>query len=130
MVRIVLTLLLILFSTLVVYPQGKSASWLNGTWEGTGYQIDDNSTWTMRVKVRGGKYLIEYPTLKCGGRWSPISIAAWKATFTEVLTFGQDACSDKGNVVIERLGSRQIAFRYARRGEAKVSSSAILDRKR
>jgi hypothetical protein len=129
MVRIIATFLLILSTTFVVQAQNK-AGWLNGIWEGTGYQLDDNSTWTMRLQVSGPEYMINYPSLKCGGWWKPIRITAWKATFREVLSFGQDQCSDNGRLVVERLGQGQIAYRYSRKGEAKVSSSAILNRKR
>ena len=143
MLRIMATLLLVLCTSFVVCSQSKSSAWLNGTWEGTGYQIDDNSTWSMRLTVRGkgarsaraqstwgASYLIEYPSLKCGGRWRPISISSNTATFREILTFGQTQCADNGGVVIERLRSRQIAFRYSNQGAAKVSASAILDRKK
>ena len=127
------TVLLILCMSSVVCPQkseGTARAWLNGTWEGTGYQIDTDSTWTMRLRARGGKYLIEYPSLNCSGRWRLISINSKIAVFRENITLGRDACVDKGRVVIERLNGRQIAYRFSQRGTTDVSASAILNRKK
>lgn len=131
--KIIATLILILCLASVVCPQkGRNrASWLNGTWEGTGYQIDTNTTWTMRLRVeRGGRYLIEYPSLKCGGRWRRLSLNSRTARFRERITFGQGECVDRGQVVIEKLNGRQIAFRFSQQGAADVSASAILNRKK
>ncbi|HJR08615.1 MAG TPA: hypothetical protein VJ842_15250 [Pyrinomonadaceae bacterium] len=131
--KLAATVLLLLCMSSVVYTQKSRSTtrgWLNGTWEGTGYQIDTNSTWTMRLRARGGKYLIEYPSLTCGGRWRLISINSKMAVFRENITLGQDACVDKGRVVVERLNGRQIAYRFSQRETTDVSASAILNRKK
>ena len=130
--RIVATVLLILVTTSVIYAQNKSRNraWLNGTWEGTGYQMDNNELWTMLLTVKGGRFKIEYPSLKCEGRWRPIRIRRSTARFREILTTGADVCADKGTVVIQRLSRRQIAFRYINQGEVDVTSSSILNRKK
>jgi hypothetical protein len=123
-------ILLFLLSTAPhVCPQSNRA-WLNGTWEGTGYQIDTNSTWTMRLKVRGHRYTIEYPSLNCGGRWRLLSINANRARFLERITFGREECVDRGKVVIEKLSGAQIAYRFSNRVTAEVTASAILNRKK
>ena len=112
-------------------PQGsRRQSWLRGKWEGTGYQIDTAETWTMRFRTEGGKFLIEYPSLNCGGEWKLLSINHRRALFREKIKVGRDECVGQGNVVIERLNGRQIAFRYSYLGTTEVSASAILNRKR
>jgi hypothetical protein len=131
MLRIATTLVLLLLLTSVVSAQGKTnRSWLNGTWEGTGYQIDNNQTWTMKLTVRGRRYRIEYPSLKCGGKWVPLSIDANRARFIEKITFGLPDCVDNGNVVVEKLNRRQIAYRFSNRGTREITASAILNRKK
>lgn len=132
MLKIVATFVLLLASTSVVFPQGKSVHrrWLNGTWEGKGYQIDTDETWTMKLTVRGRRYNIEYPSLKCGGQWVPISINRSRARFIEKITLGIETCTDKGNVVVERLSRRQIAYRHSNPGSRDVTASAILNRKK
>jgi hypothetical protein len=120
-------LLLLVFAT--VSAQTKSNNWFTGTWEGTGYQIDDQSTWTMRLTARGRRFSIEYPSLDCGGRWQLISINTYRARFKERLDHGQDKCTDKGTVVIQRLGKRQVFFLYSLVGAREVTASAVLNRK-
>ena len=130
--RILATVLLILVASSIVFGQGKnrSSTWLNGTWEGTGYQIDNNELWTMRLTVNGKRYRIEYPSLKCEGRWQPIWFGRGRARFREILSSGADVCADKGTVVVQRLSRRQIAYRYINQGEVDVTSSSILNRKK
>ena len=129
MSRITLIVLLALSFTAPISAQSKR-SWLAGTWEGTGYQMDTNETWTMKLTVRGNRYTIEYPSLKCSGRWIPISVDSRRARFRERITVGLAECVDRGNVVVERLSPRQIAYRYVNNGERDVTASAILNRKR
>ena len=117
-------LLLLLSGTLSA--QTKTSNWLTGNWEGTGYQIDDQSTWTMRLTVRGRRFSIEYPSLNCGGRWQLISINGNRARFKERLDHGQDKCTDNGTVVIQRLSKRQVVFLYALAGKREVTASAVL----
>jgi hypothetical protein len=135
MLKIIVTLLLLLFMAAVAYPQTrnrtgrKNSTWLNGTWEGKGYQIDTDETWTMRLTVKGNRYLIEYPSLNCDGQWRPVTRNSWVARFREDITRGVDKCTDLGNVVIQRLSRKQIAYRYFNRGSREVTASAILNRK-
>lgn len=129
---IVLGLLLLLAATAAA--QGKSNPWLRGTWEGTGYQTDDQSTWTMQLSIKrlkGGRraFSIEYPSLNCGGRWKRLSINGSKARFRELLDHGQDKCSDKGLVMIDRIRG-QLIFLYSNQGSRKITASAVLNRKR
>src|SRR6185436_3054068 len=122
--------LLLLLAGSVASAQSKSNSWIRGTWEGTGYQTDDKSTWEMVLKAGQKEFAIEYPSLSCGGRWRLISISAWRARFRERLDHGQDKCADLGVVVIQRLNRNQILFLYSNQGEKELTASAILNRKR
>jgi hypothetical protein len=128
--RLAATLLVFICMSPVVCAQGRRDAWLRGTWEGTGYQIDTDSTWTMRLRVWGGRYLIEYPSLNCGGTWRRLSINSRVATFRERITVGRGECVDQGRVVIQRLNGKQIAYRFSQKGSAEVSASAILNRKK
>jgi hypothetical protein len=112
-----------------VCAQTKSNTWIRGTWEGTGYQIDDQSTWTMLFTARGRRFSIDYPSLNCGGRWQLINLNAYRARFKERLDHGQDKCADNGSVVIQRLSKGQIFFLYSNAGTREVSASAVLKRR-
>ncbi len=122
--------LLLLLACSLAPAQSKSNSWIKGAWEGTGYQTDDNSTWTMVLKAGGKTFAIDYPSLNCGGRWKLISRNASRARFRERLDHGQDKCADNGTVLIQRLNRNQILFLYSNQGEKALTASAILNRKR
>lgn len=130
--KLLLVLCLLLLLTSTASAQSKSRSWLRGSWEGTGYQTDDQSTWSMQVtfkRIKGGHRvaLIEYPSLDCGGRWKLLSAGGSKARFRELLNHGQDKCSDKGLVTIEKIGS-QLIFLYSNQGSREITASAVLNR--
>ena len=132
MLRTLAAVCLFFSLTVAALPQSSSrrGAWLGGRWEGTGYQMDTDSTWTMVLTTRGGKFLIEYPSLDCGGEWRLLSINSRRARFRERITRNREACADRGLVVVERLSGRQVAYRYSHRGAADVSASAILNRKK
>ena len=121
--------LLSLFLGSAICAQTKSNTWIRGTWEGTGYQTDDRSTWAMLLTARGGKFSIDYPSLNCGGRWQLINLNAYQARFKERLDHGQDKCTDNGQVVVQRLNKRQIFFLYTIAGSRDVTASAVLTRR-
>jgi hypothetical protein len=114
--------------TSVAYSQRKGHSWMNGEWVGTGFQIDTDSTWTMRLKVEGRRFRIEYPSLKCGGKWILLNASANSARLREKITFNLQQCADNGRVVIQRLNRSQLAFRYQNAGSKEFTASAILNR--
>jgi hypothetical protein len=131
--RAVILIGLLLLLVTSAASQTNRRPWLRGVWEGTGYQNDDNSTWTMKVTVKrlkGGRraFSIDYPSLQCGGRWELLSMTRSRATFRELLDRGQDKCSDKGLVTIQKIG-RQLIFLYANEGSRKITASAVLNRK-
>jgi hypothetical protein len=112
-----------------------SQSWLRGSWEGTGYQIDDNTTWPMKLTItqpknRGRTFSIDYPSLNCGGRWKLQTISPRQAIFREQLRHGQDKCANNGRVRIDRVSNKQILFLYSYKGIREISASAVLNRKR
>lgn len=128
--KMLVTVCLFFFLTVVVHPQGRSQTWLNGSWEGTGYQIDSNTTWTMSFKAQGKQFSIEYPSLNCRGNWELIRANSRRAIFRERITIGRNECVDQGLVTVIRLNGRQIAYRFSHAGSTEVSASAILNRKK
>jgi hypothetical protein len=128
--RLVAIICLFFSLTVAVCPQNRSRAWLNGSWEGTGYQMDTDSTWTMSFKAQGKRFWIEYPSLNCAGTWRLIRVNSRRAIFRERITSGREACVDQGMVTIERLNGRQLAYRFSHAGTTQVSASAILNRKK
>lgn len=129
---LVLCLLLLLASTAAA--QEKSKPWLRGSWEGTGFQTDDQSIWSMQLTITRNKagrrvFVIEYPSLNCGGYWKLVSIHGRRARFRESLDHGQDKCSDKGIVRIDTIG-RQLIYLYSNQDSREITASAVLNRMR
>jgi hypothetical protein len=120
---------LLLFSSPVL---PNTDSWLRGTWEGNGYQTDDGSVWPLRLTIiktsRGQRFLIDYPSLNCGGRWKLLRIERNRATFQEILNHGHDRCTDKGQVFLERKPGGQVVYLYSLQGSRALTASAILNR--
>ncbi len=129
MSKIVSAVLLIFSIAICCVAQNRDGDWLSGVWEGTGHQVDTGSTWTMRLTVSGDKYLVDYPSLKCGGNWRLVSMKLEEATFIERLQYGVNNCVDDGNVFIERLNSKQIGFRWSHSNSTEVIAYVILRRK-
>lgn len=127
--KIVLINLLILFASVVSLSQTKDGSWLTGIWQGTAYQSDPGESWTMTLDVSKGKYVVSYPSLKCGGDWRLVSMRHDIATFIETIRTGLKECEPDGNVVIERLNEDQISFQWSQTNSTKVLAYAVLDRK-
>lgn len=128
-IKLVIVGWLLLPASVNVVAQQKSAGWLNGNWEGVGYQLDDQSTWAMKLTARRGRYSIDYPSLNCGGRWRLVSINGARAQFREILNRGQDKCADRGKVFLQRLNRNQIVFLYSYAGVKDISASAVLNKK-
>src|SRR2546423_15363107 len=92
--------------------QSNSHSWIRGVWDGTGYQIDDQSTWAMTLTARGRIFSINYPSLSCGGAWKLIFIKASPARVREGLDRGQGEFARKGQVIVHRRNRKPILVLY------------------
>lgn len=127
--------LAVLCLLLLPAPSAMAQSWLNGTWIGTGYQTDDNSTWAMKLTITrlrngGRQFSIDYPSLNCGGRWKLLKTSQRKFTFREQLSFGQERCANNGRVWLERVNRKQIVYWYSNQGSREITASAVLTRQR
>ena len=125
--RFTITIGLLLLLPVVVFGQSKS-KWLEGNWAGTGYQTDSENTWTMKLSASKGRYTIEYPSLKCSGRWRLVSVSRYSAVFRERITKGVEECEPQGSFVVVRLNARQLGLWYSYRGKNEVVASAILNK--
>lgn len=129
MKRCLAALLLVALSAGAVCGQARGG-WLRGTWEGTGYQADSDSTWAMTLTFARGRYAAEYPTLECAGRWRLVRVSRTRAVFRETITKGAEKCAPRGTVVIERLNARQLGYRFSHEGSKDFVATAILNRRR
>lgn len=105
-----------------------SSQWLDGVWEGEGYQSDTKTTWAVRLTVLDGTYTIEYPNIPCRGRWSLLSQNSGGASFTEVITQGA-GCANNSHVMLEKVNDSEISCRYTYAHSRVVIATAVLSKK-
>ena len=110
-------------------PDDTSSQWLDGTWEGEGYQSDTRTTWAVRLTVQGGTYAIDYPNIPCSGGWTLIDKNSRGASFIEVITHGTDRCDNNNHVMIEKMNDSEISCKYTRASSRVVIATAILSKK-
>ena len=129
MKRFVTAAAVLLLSAAIAGGQTRGG-WLRGEWAGKGYQTDSDSTWAMKLTVRGRNYTVAYPSLECGGRWRLLSLSRRRAVFRETITSGAERCAQGGRVVVQRLNPRQLGYWYSHDGSKDYVASAILNRRR
>jgi len=99
----------------VVSPKptaNPSSQWLEGVWEGTGYQKSPKMTWSIKFIAASDTYVIQYPSLRCVGKWTLVEMGDDRATFKEAIVSGLDRCSTGGDVLIEKLSDEQVSYKY------------------
>ena len=95
-----------------VYNQPEKKSVLEqvvGNWEGVGRQ-DNNTTWTIRMKIMNHSYSIDYPSLQCGGNLTLLSQSGDRIEFREEINYGKTKCVNNGKVVIMRSDENSIKW--------------------
>jgi hypothetical protein len=106
-----------------------SLQWLDGVWEGEGYQSDTKTTWAVRLTAQDGTYAIEYPDIPCRGRWTLIDNNSAGASFTEVITEGIDSCGNNSHVMIEKVNDSEISCKYTHARSRVVIATVVLSKK-
>jgi hypothetical protein len=86
------------------------SDWLEGSWEGSGYQ-NNGLIWTVQLTASQGSYQVNYPTLSCSGNWTRTSIDPAKAMFKEVIAVNRTKCLD-GHVVVTKIDSKHVTFSW------------------
>src|SRR2546427_2580317 len=109
--------------------ESEGVQWLEGSWEGEGYQSDTSTTWLVKLLVRDGTYLIDYPTIPCSGKWILADHHSSGATFNEVITQGTDRCDKNDHVIIEKVNDSEISCKYTRAKSRVVIPTAVRTRK-
>jgi len=104
----------------------ESPEWLEGVWEGRGYQSDTKTNWIVRLRVQDGRGAVDYPSIPCLGRWNLIESDSREAKFVEVITDGTNRCASNSNVTIQKIKDSQISCMYTYTGSSVVIATAIL----
>jgi hypothetical protein len=109
-IKNIIILFLILFFSLSLSAQ-KELEWLNGTWTGKGYQVDDQ-TWSIEFKYdneRGVSY-IQYPSMNCHGQWKYVKKDDCVYIFLEKISHGE--CDNDIHVYVTRIDNDHLSVAY------------------
>jgi hypothetical protein len=111
-------------------PTGHASfQWLDGVWEGEGYQSDTKTTWDVRLTVQDGQYAIDYPNIPCAGKWTLIDNTTSEARFIEEITQGKDRCATNSHVTIQKVSESEISGKYTYAQSRAVIATVVLTRK-
>jgi hypothetical protein len=91
-------------------PEQKKISWLQGTWEGKGLQIDEK-TWDVSFTHVDKKFTISYPSLACNGWWELKKSDKTQLEFIEHITVN-NGCDQGVKVIVTRIDDKNISIVY------------------
>lgn len=108
-------LLSVVCSSWTFHPDGSSdkLAWLNGKWEGVGYQID-GQTWKVELNKDKDKRIIDisYPSLGCSGEWTVVKNEKERVLLKEKITIGADRCDQGVEIVLTKVNDTHVAVTY------------------
>jgi hypothetical protein len=107
----------------------RSLQWLDGVWEGRGYQSNTKTTWAVRLTAQDSTYAIDYPDIPCRGKWTLMEKNTDEAKFSEVITQGIDLCANNSKVIIRKTNDSQISCTYTYARSRVVIATAVLTKK-
>jgi hypothetical protein len=87
-------------------------SWLKGSWTGTGYETNYDSSWEMQISFSERGYFVKYYSPDCTGKWIIEDIKSDKVIFREKLTTGMNECANNGTVVLSKFSDNKIRFKF------------------
>jgi len=106
-----------------------TANWLDGVWEGEGYQTDTNTTWSVRLTVRDNNFSIEYKDIPCSGSWKIVDQNSSGGTFTEIITKGTTLCVNKSRILLQKVSDTELSLKYSHENTRTVVATATLRKK-
>jgi hypothetical protein len=123
---------LLIFLTLISFQLSaqKKNDWINGIWRGTGFQLNNSSSWSIRFEAntKTNTYKIDYGTLSCGGNWVLKEIEKNRAVFIEKITDGKDKCINGNTIIITFVSDKYLSYTCFAPGNTKLDASATLEK--
>lgn len=88
--------------------------WLNGNWQGIGYQVPTDSTWPidMTYNPKAQTISVKYPTLNCSGKWKFVKVTGKRAEFVEIIEEGQENCDNNVRIIVNYVDEDFISVAY------------------
>ncbi len=108
-------------TTASIYP-----AWMDGEWKGVGLQLNIRQTWIMELNVDKKIFEIRYPTLECTGVWKLKTATNSNAEFIEMITYGNDRCTNGGKIIITKIDQNHLSFSYFSSNGNKLQAHSTL----
>ncbi|MEO7507262.1 MAG: hypothetical protein ABIZ95_08515 [Pyrinomonadaceae bacterium] len=89
----------------------QSENWLAGEWHGEGAMQDGSGTWSIDVWTEDDHYAVDYPTMKCSGRWDVKSQTPTEAVLYEKFTIGKN-CESGARIDVKKRSADQIGVTF------------------
>jgi len=101
------------FLSTIIFSQ-EVPEWINGTWEGIGYQTPTNSAWKIDLEydAKSESFSIHYPSLNCSGEWELLESENNRLVFVERITTGLDKCDNNVKVIVNYVEASYINVAY------------------
>ncbi len=100
---------------------------LEGIWTGLAVQ-DNNSRWAIKVTIHPESYLIDYPSLNCGGTMELVKENEDSLVFKEILTYGIDSCYNNGKTVLIKSKDNKVRYYWYFENNGKKAAVGELSR--
>ncbi len=113
---IIAALIVIIISSTNLKAQNKKTEWLNGSWNGIGYQplALNHDVWNIYLNYDNQNEVItiEYPDFPCSGHWKLVSANKNIAEFVEYIEEGKELCNDQGKIIVTKIDEKYITISY------------------
>lgn len=103
--------LLLSLSCLADAGKNQTINHFTGEWEGAGKQ-DNGTQWSIRVNIHPDFYVIDYPSLTCGGVLTLLKTTDTSLVFKETLTYGIAQCINHGEVVLNKVAEHKAGYHW------------------
>ena len=125
---IVLFLLVSQISCKSTISQSSSMSDSPTIWKGAGYQYDVGHSWDIIVsfKQENQQFKIQYPSISCSGYWRLLDFDNESFEFREIITEGQDKCTNNGRVVLKKKDDLTYEFYYYWPDDQELSAYGVI----
>ena len=113
-----------------VSAQKNKMNWLEDTCRGTGFQLNNSQSWSIRftADLKNKTFKIDYGTLGCSGIWRLVSANDNLVQFEETITEGIMKCTNGGIIIITKIDKKFITFSYFVSGFGKLDSFSTLEK--
>jgi len=111
----------------------KKPEWLNGKWDGRGFQPQGGkSLWSVNFSYNSktDEAQVSYPSLACSGNWKMVSNEANRVIFKEVITIGKESCIDGSEIIVHKIDDKFISVTWLSANKKQPDAFSTLEKRK